>query len=56
MAQEGKVSNSGWKLFNLGFPVSSCINTFLLLIAGIPICQAVVDRKTSVDATVPEAD
>lgn len=55
MARKGKVSNSGQKLFNLGFSFSSCINTFLLLTAGIPVCLSVADRKMSVCATVPEA-
>lgn len=55
MAQKGKVSNSGQKLFKLGFLVSSCINTFLLLTAGIPVCLSVADRKMSVCVTVPEA-
>ena len=52
---KGKVSNSGQKLCNLGFSVSSSINTSLLLIAGIPVCLSGADRKTRVCGAVREA-
>jgi len=35
MTQQVKVTSSGQSLFSPGFPVSSCIYTFLLLTAGV---------------------
>ena len=54
MTQQVKVTNSGQNLLSPGFPVSSCINTFLLLTAGVLLAYLWL-AGVSECANVPEA-